>query len=142
MGDRKDYIEKAVVLISRIPGVDNIRLSHMYETEPVGYEDQDNFYNICLLCDSVIEPEEFLDHIHRIENDLDRRRLIRWGPRTVDIDIILYGDIKMDTERLTIPHPRYDQRAFVLIPMKDLMEYEGFVPEDKSVKRIPWKFEV
>lgn len=142
MGDRRDYIEKAVVLISRIPGVDNIRLSHMYETEPVGYEDQENFYNICLLCDSVIEPEEFLDHIHRIENDLDRRRLIRWGPRTVDIDIILYGDIKMDTERLTIPHPRYDQRAFVLIPMKDLMEYEGFVPEDKSVKRIPWKFEV
>lgn len=142
MGDRKDNIQKAVTLISEIPGVDNIRLSGMYETEPVGYEDQDYFYNICLLCDVTVPPMELLEHIHRIEDDLDRKRIIRWGPRTIDIDIIFYGDVEMDTEDLTIPHPRYPDRAFVLVPMMDLMKYEGPIPEDKSVRRIPWEFEV
>ena len=142
MGDRKANIEKAVRLIAGMPGVSNVRLSGMYETEPVGYEDQDYFYNICVLIDTVLSPMELLRGTQEIENGLHRVREIRWGPRTIDIDIIFYGDSKIDTEELTVPHPRYKERAFVLIPMKDIMECDTAVPDDKSVKRISWEFEV
>ncbi|MBR2523403.1 MAG: 2-amino-4-hydroxy-6-hydroxymethyldihydropteridine diphosphokinase [Clostridiales bacterium] len=142
IGDRKANIEES---IRRLNGLADLRvtgISHMYETEPVGYEDQDSFYNVCVLCETGLSPMELLEEIHRIENALHRKRLIRWGPRTIDIDIILYGDETVDTEELQIPHPRYRQRAFVLIPMKDLMEYSGEIPDDKYVKQIPWEFEV
>jgi len=142
MGDRKANIEQAVRLISQMPGVSNLRLSGMYETEPVGYEDQDDFYNICVLLDTTLTPMEVLAGTQKIEEELHRVRDIRWGPRTIDIDIILYGDMKIDTGDLTVPHPRYRERAFVLIPMKDVMEYDQDIPDDKSVKRIPWEFEV
>ena len=142
IGDRRENIENAVKLLAATPGISNVRLSGMYETEPVGYEDQDFFYNICVLIDTTLAPMELLARAQEIEQELHRVRIIRWGPRTIDVDIILYGDIEMDTERLTIPHPRYRERAFVLIPMMDLTGYDGDVPEDKSVKRIPWEFEV
>lgn len=142
MGDKKENIEQAIRLLSSNQEIEVLKVAGLYETEPVGYEDQDYFYNTCVLIKTTLEPEELLDATQKIENDLHRKRTIRWGPRTLDIDIILYGDIMMDTKRLTIPHPRYEERAFVLIPMMDLTDYEGSVPEDKSVRRIAWKFEV
>ena len=142
MGDRLANIEEAVRLLKETDGISDIRVSSLYETEPVGYEDQDCFYNICVLCTTTLEPMELLGRIHEIEEMLHRKRIIRWGPRTIDIDIIIYGDVKMDDEVLTIPHPRYQERAFVLMPMMDLIGYEGEVPSDKGVKKIPWEFEV
>lgn len=142
IGDRKANIEESIRMLAGLNDLTVTGISHMYETEPVGYEDQDSFYNICLLCETAMSPMELLDRIHGIENALHRKRLIRWGPRTIDIDIILYGDEKIDTKDLQIPHPRYKERAFVLIPMQDLMEYNGEIPGDKYVKQIPWEFEV
>ena len=142
IGDRRKNIEDAVMMIKDIEGVSDIRLSGLYETEPVGYEDQDYFYNICLMCDYEGDPHTLLDKVHEVENKLKRKRVIRWGPRTIDVDIILFGDMTVDDEVLQIPHPRYKERAFVLIPMSDLMDPEVDIPEDKSVKRVPWSFEV
>ena len=142
MGDKKENIEQAIRLLSSNQKIEVLKVAGLYETEPVGYEDQDYFYNTCVLIKTTLEPEELLDATQKIENDLHRKRTIRWGPRTLDIDIILYGDIMMDTKRLTIPHPRYEERAFVLVPMMDLTDYDGSVPEDKSVRRIAWEFEV
>ena len=140
MGDKQKNIESAVIALCSTEGISDVSLSGLYETEPVGYEDQDMFYNICVLCRTTLSPEKLLDRIHEIEADLHRERIIRWGPRTIDIDIILYGDITMDTEDLTIPHPRYKERAFVLKPMKDLMDYGGEIPDEKEVRQIPWEF--
>ena len=142
MGDKRGNIEQAVRLLDSCKGIEVLKVAGLYETEPVGYEDQDYFYNTCVLIKTSLEPEALLNATQKIENDLLRKRTIRWGPRTIDIDIIFYGDITMDTKRLTIPHPRYEERAFVLVPMMDLTDYEGSVPEDKSVRRIPWEFEV
>ena len=142
MGDRKANIEQAIRLIAGMPGVCNVRLSGLYETEPVGYEDQDYFYNVCILIDTTLGPMELLHGTQGIENELHRVRNIRWGPRTIDIDIIFYGDRSIDTAELTVPHPRYKERAFVLIPMKDLIKCDADIPDDKSVRKISWEFEV
>ena len=142
MGDRRENIEKAVRLIEDTDGIRIVNISGLYETEPVGYEDQDMFYNICLLIATSLDPHELLDVCHRVENTLHRKRVIRWGPRTLDVDIITYGDEKIDTPDLQIPHPRYLERAFVLVPMEEIGMYEGDIPDGKSVRRIPWEFEV
>ena len=120
IGDRKDNIEEAVRRINGLKGTKVLKISGMYETEPVGYEDQPYFLNICVLINTTQSPMELLDSIHEIEDQLKRKRVIRWGPRTIDIDIIIYGDLNIDTEELQIPHPRYRQRAFVLRPMADI----------------------
>jgi 2-amino-4-hydroxy-6-hydroxymethyldihydropteridine diphosphokinase len=142
IGDRKENIEEAVRRINGLDGTKVLKVSGMYETEPVGYEDQPYFLNICVLVNTEQSPMELLDSIHEIENSLKRKRVIRWGPRTIDIDIITYGDLNIDTEDLQIPHPRYRQRAFVLKPMADITEYDGDIPDDKSVVKVPWEFEV
>ena len=142
IGDRKDNIEEAVRRINGLKGTRVLKISGMYETEPVGYEDQPYFLNICVLINTTQSPMELLDSIHEIEDQLKRKRVIRWGPRTIDIDIITYGDLNIDTEELQIPHPRYRQRAFVLRPMADITGYEGEIPGGRSVVRVPWEFEV
>jgi len=142
IGDRKENIEEAVRRINGLDGTKVLKVSGMYETEPVGYEDQPYFLNICVLVNTEQSPMDLLDSIHEIENSLKRKRVIRWGPRTIDIDIITYGDLNIDTEDLQIPHPRYRQRAFVLKPMADITEYDGDIPDDKSVVKVPWEFEV
>ena len=141
-GDREENISKAIRLISELPETELSDVSPMYETEPVGYTDQPFFLNVCIRIMTSLEPLELLDALHGIENALKRKRTVRWGPRTIDIDIITYGDLTVQTDRLTIPHPRYKERAFVLIPMRDIGAYEGDIPEDKSVVKIPWEFEV
>ena len=142
LGDRKGNIEEAVRMLGGLEGTKVLKVSGMYETEPVGYEDQPYFLNICVLVNTMQSPMELLDSIHEIENILKRKREIRWGPRTIDIDIITYGDLNIDTEELQIPHPRYRQRAFVLKPLADITEYDGEIPDDKSVVPVPWEFEV
>ena len=79
---------------------------------------------------------ELLDLTQSIEKAFHRERTIHWGPRTLDIDIITYGDIEMDTKRLTIPHPRYKERAFVLAPMSELTVIDTPIPEDKAIRRL------
>ena len=86
--------------------------------------------------ETTMEPLELLDYVQGIEQDFHRERTIRWGPRTLDIDIITYGDITMNTKRLTLPHPRYKERAFVLVPMSELTEIDVPIPDKKAVRRL------
>lgn len=141
MGDKEQYLKDAARKLMTSGHIELIKAGGLYETEPVGYDDQPYFYNTVIDVMTDLEPEELLNLTQKIELDLHRVRTIKNGPRTIDIDILLYDDIKMNTERLIIPHPRMYERAFVLYPFKDIREYDGPVPEDKSVRYIG-QFEV
>ncbi|MGX0645455.1 2-amino-4-hydroxy-6-hydroxymethyldihydropteridine diphosphokinase [Staphylococcus hominis] len=120
IGDRKQQLLKAIDLIGNIKGIKVTKQSSIYETAPIGYTDQPNFLNLCLEIETELSPQQLLKHCLDIEQQLYRVREIRWGPRTLDIDILLYSDNIIETDNLSIPHPRMQERAFVLIPLNDI----------------------
>ena len=120
IGDRKGYIEKAVELIESTKGVKVLKRSGLYETTPVGYLEQDLFLNAVIKIETDFSAREILKIINKIENELNREREIRWGPRTIDIDILFYDDCQILTETLQIPHPRIASRRFVLVPLCEI----------------------
>lgn len=136
MGDREDNLRKAIKILQDNDDIKVTGCANIYETEPVGYDDQPYFLNTCLELKTTLDPYSLLKVCQKIESDLHRVRLIKNGPRTIDLDILLYDDLISDDPILTIPHPRMYERAFVLYPLKDIMDYEGKIPEDKSVKLI------
>ena len=136
MGDREDNLRRACELLLKSGRILDMKVSNIYETEPVGYADQQNFYNICISFDTDMKALELLDLSQSIEQELRRVRLIKNGPRTIDLDILLYGDETFDTKRLIVPHPRMYERAFVLIPLSELMDVKVDIPTDKSVVKL------
>ena len=94
--------------------------SHVYETPPWGYEDQPRFLNQVVKAQTYVEPEPLIKHIKRLEIALGRKATFRNGPRLIDIDILLYDDLVLNTPALTIPHPHMHERGFVLLPMMDI----------------------
>ncbi|EGD50630.1 2-amino-4-hydroxy-6-hydroxymethyldihydropteridine pyrophosphokinase [Thermoanaerobacter ethanolicus JW 200] len=120
LGDREENLKRAVFELEHWEGIILKKLSPIYETKPVGYLNQDMFLNIAVEVETNIGPYDLLKVVNEIEKKLKRQRLIRWGPRTIDIDILLYDDIELNDEVLTIPHPRMWERAFVLIPLSDI----------------------
>lgn len=130
LGDREKNIENALDEIGRLEGTRIIKCSSIYETEPVGYVDQGRFLNAAAMVMTMLSPLELLVKFQEIEKELGRTRDIHWGPRTIDIDILLYGDLKMDLPELIIPHPRMDQRGFVLIPLEEIYESRVLMGED------------
>ena len=119
MGDRKGNIERAIELM-RARGINIQKAASMYETAPVGYTDQGWFVNTVVSGETDLSPEALLEVLQSIESELLRVKKIHWGPRTIDLDILFYDDLKMATEKLIIPHPRIKERAFVLIPLLEL----------------------
>jgi 2-amino-4-hydroxy-6-hydroxymethyldihydropteridine diphosphokinase len=115
MGDRRSLLRQA---IASLPDV--VAVSPVYETDPVGGPDQGPFLNVIVQLDTDIAPNALLGICHRIESAANRVRTERWGPRTLDVDIVWMDGVVMDTERLTLPHPRWKERRFVLAPMRDL----------------------
>ena len=136
IGDRKKTLDDAIEVIRSNEAVSDLKCASFYETEPVGYLDQPWFLNTCVSFETTMEPLELLDYVQGIEQDFHRERTIRWGPRTLDIDIITYGDITMNTKRLTLPHPRSKERAFVFVPMSELTEIDVPIPDKKAVRRL------
>lgn len=120
IGDRRLNIERAAEAIGLVPKTQVLRVSSIYETAPVGYEEQDNFYNACFEIESTLTPNEILGVCLGIEAGFGRVRTVKDGPRTLDLDVILYEGGIMNTENLSLPHPRYHQRRFVLIPLLEL----------------------
>lgn len=120
MGDRLEYLSKAIDKIAQIQGCNILNKSSIYETEPWGYENQEAFLNLCISIETSLSPYELLESLQTIELELDRVRKIHWGPRTIDIDILLFDDIICEDDKLTIPHPRMRERVFVLIPLYDI----------------------
>ena len=115
LGDRRAHLNAAV---DSLP--DLVAVSSVYETDPVGGPDQGPFLNIVVQLDTTLEPLALLGLCHRIESAAHRVRDERWGPRTLDVDIIWMEGVEMDTERLTLPHPRWRERRFVLSPLREL----------------------
>ncbi len=123
MGDRFNVIQSAVNLFSLSDSTNIIRTSALYETEPWGYKNQNWFLNIIIEIKTSLSPEELLGKCQEIENLLgrDRTHEVRWGERAIDIDIIFYDKQIINTEKLTIPHKHMHKRAFVLVPLLELI---------------------
>lgn len=139
LGDRKAQLQEAVRLLQSNPSISNMKMSSIYETAPVGYLNQDAFLNLVIRLETSLSPLGLLDACQEIEQALHRERLVRWGPRTVDLDVLLYGQEQLATERLTIPHPRMYERAFVLVPLQELMP-SLILPEDLEMQEVHvWK---
>ena len=119
-GDRQDILQGAVDAIVGLPGVRVTAVSPVYETVPVGGPAQPDYLNAVVLADAARPARELLDRLHEIEAAFDRVRMVRWGPRTLDIDVIDFGGERSDDPELTLPHPRAHERAFVLGPWRDV----------------------
>jgi 2-amino-4-hydroxy-6-hydroxymethyldihydropteridine diphosphokinase len=115
LGDREAMIRRAASLIEAV------RLSTIRETAPWGYEDQPSFLNAVAEVDTTLGPRPLLDQLLAVEQELGRERTgPRWGPRAIDLDLLLYGDLTVDEPGLTVPHPRLTERLFVLEPLAEL----------------------
>ena len=134
IGDRKGYIEKAVELIESTKGVKVLKRSGLYETTPVGYLEQDLFLNAVIKIETDFSAREILKIINKIENELNRKREIRWGPRTIDIDILIFFFFLIDEPDLIIPHKEMLNRLFVIIPLTEIYDGEYFGKEVISQK--------
>ncbi len=122
LGDRQKYIDDATQKMRDVDGIEVKKLSRIYETEPVGGPKQPQYLNAVLEIETTLTARELLLALQDIENQLGRRRVLRYGPRTIDLDILTYGDERIDEPDLKIPHPRMDERGFVLEPLKDVLE--------------------
>ncbi|MEC0282528.1 2-amino-4-hydroxy-6-hydroxymethyldihydropteridine diphosphokinase [Terribacillus saccharophilus] len=117
---RETYLQQAIQMLSEHEEIKLNQVSTVYETEPVGYENQDQFLNLVAEVETSLDPMELLRICQKIEQELGRKRIIRWGPRTVDLDILLYSTENMNVEELILPHPRMHERAFVLVPLAEI----------------------
>lgn len=120
IGNRRKYLDEAVKILSDDPRISNIKASSYYETDPVGYLDQDIFLNQVLGLDTEMTPFELLRLCQSIELELKRERIIRWGPRTIDVDILCYEGEESNVDELILPHPRMTERAFVIVPLSEI----------------------
>ncbi|MBS4210826.1 2-amino-4-hydroxy-6-hydroxymethyldihydropteridine diphosphokinase [Bacillus sp. FJAT-50079] len=120
MGDRKNCLKMAIDELVNHAHVKIEKLSSIYETEPVGYVDQANFLNMVVKISTSLSALELLRLCLQIEKELGRVREFRWGPRIIDLDILLYNNENIMMEALQIPHPRMTERAFVLIPLLEI----------------------
>lgn len=120
IGERLDNLNNAVSGLAEAEQIGIVKVSSVYETDAVGFEDQAAFLNIVIEIETSFAPVELLDFCLKLELELGRVRLFKWGPRLIDIDILLYDDVKMDTKKLKIPHPYMKERAFVMIPLVEI----------------------
>ena len=124
LGDREFRLLSAVAELGKLPGTRVTALSPFYETEPVGGVAQDNFYNAVARLTTTLAPLDLLDQLKRLEVEVFRRVPSgQWGPRSMDLDILLYGELVLSQDRLTIPHPRLAERRFVLLPLSDIAPF-------------------
>lgn len=120
IGEREQNLKEAVQRLQKQQGILIQAVSSIYETEPVGFVNQPSFLNICVYVKTDVSPYEMLEICQSIENELGRVRDKRWGPRIIDLDILLYNQENIEADDLIIPHPRMYERAFVLVPLMEI----------------------
>ncbi|WP_124726333.1 2-amino-4-hydroxy-6-hydroxymethyldihydropteridine diphosphokinase [Staphylospora marina] len=141
VGDRLRWLKEAVRMLDETEGITVEAISPIYETSPVGYLEQPDFLNLVVRTGVTLSPRRMLDVCLDVERRLERVREVRWGPRTIDVDILLWDREMIREDGLTVPHPRMGERAFVLWPLRDLA---GNIPIpgtgkhlDDFLKRLP-----
>jgi 2-amino-4-hydroxy-6-hydroxymethyldihydropteridine diphosphokinase len=120
LGDREAHVKSALELLAAEQGIDVVAVSELRETNPVGPVEQGRFVNGAALLETELSPRELLGRLLTIEGRLGRVRNERFGPRTIDLDLLVYGDAVVDEPGLTVPHPRLHERRFALEPLADL----------------------
>jgi 2-amino-4-hydroxy-6-hydroxymethyldihydropteridine diphosphokinase len=120
LGDRLGFLKEALQRLKRSKGISISKRSSVYETQPVGPQDQGWFLNLVIEMKTTLDPASLLDHLLAIEDQMGRKRDARWGPRSIDLDVLLYDDRIVNTNRLIIPHPRLHQRRFALVPLSEI----------------------
>ncbi len=134
MGDKKGYLDTAVKEVDKTPGCRVINVADYILTKPYGGVEQDDFLNSVMEIETFMPPEVLLETLHGIEDAAGRKRTIRWGPRTLDLDIIFYDDEVISTPELTIPHEEMQKRGFVLEPMTQIAPHKRHPLLGKTVK--------
>jgi 2-amino-4-hydroxy-6-hydroxymethyldihydropteridine diphosphokinase len=120
LGPKEVTLLRAVDLLAAEDGIEVLELSELHETAPVGVVDQPEFLNAAVALETTLSPRELLDVLLRVERELGRVRAERWGPRTIDLDLLVYGDETVDEPGLRVPHPRLHERRFALEPLAEL----------------------
>jgi 2-amino-4-hydroxy-6-hydroxymethyldihydropteridine diphosphokinase len=143
IGNRYDYLSKAIEHLAKHSKIQLVNTSSVYETDPVGYEEQDLFLNMVIEVHTELSANELLDLCLKLELELGRKREMVWGPRTIDLDILLFNQENIKSEKLIIPHPRMLERNFVMIPLSeikpDIIIPNIEKPLDAWIKELPNK---
>jgi 2-amino-4-hydroxy-6-hydroxymethyldihydropteridine diphosphokinase len=126
LGDRAATLRAAVERLHEAKGVLQVEPSAVYETEPIGVTDQPPFLNQVVGVETTLSPEELLARLQQIEAAFGRERTVRWGPRTLDLDLLAYEGETRTTQELTLPHPGLFEREFVTVPLREVLETERF----------------
>lgn len=134
VGNRRENLDRAVELLAAEPGVRVLAVSSVRETDPVGYEDQPRFLNAACALETELRPRELFERLLAIERSLGRERAgPRFGPRTIDLDLLLYGNETLDEPGLNVPHPRLAERLFVLEPLYELAP-DLVLPDGRAIR--------
>jgi 2-amino-4-hydroxy-6-hydroxymethyldihydropteridine diphosphokinase len=120
VGDKKRNIDTAIDALTKDGSIQLLARSAFYKSAPWGGVDQDWFVNVCVKVATTRSPRTLLEACQRVENDMGRVRRERWGPRNIDVDILTYGNVRVEDADLVIPHPRIGERAFVLVPLREI----------------------
>jgi len=135
LGNREENCEKATNLLSR-KGIKVLQCSSFYETEPWGVKEQPKFINMAVEIETHLEPKELLNALKEIERNLGRSETIRWGPRIIDLDVLFYDDLVINSPGLEIPHRGIKDREFVLNPLSEIAPHKIHPVLKKSIKEI------
>jgi 2-amino-4-hydroxy-6-hydroxymethyldihydropteridine diphosphokinase len=133
LGNRELYIDSAVAELAKIIEITHLSTNH--ETDPVGGPEQPKYLNAIAIAETELDPRELLIVMLEIENKLGRKREVHWGPRTIDLDLIVFGDEIIDSEVLVLPHPRAHERKFVLEPWLEI-DPNGYIPGIGEIESI------
>jgi 2-amino-4-hydroxy-6-hydroxymethyldihydropteridine diphosphokinase len=136
MGDREGLLKNAIELLAENPDISIEKISSIYETDPVGVTNQPLFLNLAIKLKTILSPQALLSKLQEVEVKLERKRIQKWGPRTIDLDILLYNGVSIQTEVLEIPHPRMLERAFVLIPLSEVAPDDVYPGESISLHQV------
>lgn len=118
VGDRMAHLREGVLGLARMVSIE--RVSPVYASDPVGLEDQPEFLNAVVVGRTPLSPDDLLNELQATETRAGRRRTVAWGPRTLDLDLVFYGNRVIHTDRLEVPHPRWLDRSFVLVPLAEI----------------------
>lgn len=150
LGDRSAHLARALELLRTSQGISSVTPSPIYETAPVGVEDQPAFLNMVAGVTTTLTPEELMIHLLDTEQQMGRIRTTRWGPRIIDLDLLFYENETRHAPSLILPHPRWRERSFVTVPLQDLLALPDFrrpvwspvrerlaeIPPDPEIKRV------